>query len=269
MQKRRDFVEIEIIKRLSKGPRNKIDLRDTIVSERDVTPQAFYKIFSKLKEEEVLTVSRDLVSLSAVWVQREINRINAIAHAYGVSGHQIYGNLLQGSVKKVYKFKTLRELDLFWVHAILMIMQGAYKNKPILSLLPHHWFDLLRPETNTVWYQLLGKHVPHFNVLTHATSSEKKHIKMVDVKKHEIMFNENPLNQTEATYLNVVGDMVFEARLDQGAVSAIREAMQGKIFNREQLIDRLGKYQLSIERNPKRADTIRKKVQKYFTTSLV
>ena len=181
--------------------------------------------------------------------------------------HNYFGNLKNGK-KVVFRFKTLRELDLFWTHAVLIAIGDAQKTAVVLSFIPHDWFDLLRPTTADVWFQLLGKKNPHCNVITHAAPEEKKLSEHPGVTRIENMFGTNPLKQKESFYLNVIDDLILEATLDEGVVPGIRNAMRGIPVDVPRLLNRHGIFKLNIRQDSAKALALKKKAQKYFSIRL-
>jgi hypothetical protein len=257
----------KIIAALANGPRNKVELRNEVVG-KDLTCQAFYKAFAALKAEEVITTHKSDVSLSVIWLGQERKRVEKMASSYRLAGYQSYfGNLGEGK-KLSFRFKTLRELDLFWTHVALVAAHDAKKDAAILSFLPHDYFDLLRPVTSDAWFKLLGDESTHANVVTHAAPEEKRHSMHSNVASIETMFGENPLKQGEGTYITIIGDLIFQATLDASAVPGIRRAMRGESADIEKLVDRRGVFKLSIARSRSKATTLKKRAQKYFSLPL-
>lgn len=255
-----------IIDELANGPLERVELRDRVIQKPRVSFQAFYKALIKLRTEEVVTVHRDQISLSIVWIQRALKRANSIAHAYQVPayGHS-FGGLKDGQ-KLSYRFKTLAELELFWTHAVLISISELPASSAILSLAPHYWYELLRPETTDLWYRMAGPH-PHANVITHGFPEEKRLTRRIPGNV-ENMFNVNPLNQKESTYLTIAGDLLFEAHLDPACLSSLAKAVKGDTVDVQRLLRRPGAYRLIIQRNAKKSQNIRAKLQKYFSLRL-
>lgn len=267
MAKTHTLMTERIIAALAKGPCNKVELRNEVVG-RHLTYQGFYKAFAKLKADEVIIVHRTTASLSLVWLEKERERIERTTETYNLSGYRSYfGGLKKGS-KLNFRFKTLRELDLFWTQAVLVAIQGAHRNAAILSFIPHDWFDLLRPSTSDVWFKLLGKRNPHVNVITHAAPEEKKLSEHLGVTRIESMSGINPLKQKESLYINVIDELIFEAVLDESVLSGIRRAMRGEGINVEKLINQPGTFKFLIMHNPAKALVLKKKAQKYFSIRL-
>lgn len=257
-----------IIQALISGPLPRVTLREKVLAGTVYTPQAFYKACAQLRKEEVITLHKNEVSLSIVWIRKELARATTIAETYQIPAYRSSFGGLKDTQKLVYKFKNLAELDLFWTHAVLLVAQDLPQNTPILSLFPHFWFDVLRPVSMDVWFELTGKRNIHINILTHADSKEKRWTPYVPQKNMENLFKVNPLKQSETTYINIVGDMIFDARVDQSSIADLRAAAGGGPVNINELTSRSGVFKLTIERNHAKTAMIRKKCQKYFTIPL-
>src|SRR5882724_5232880 len=103
MVKEKFRVEEQIIRALGRGPRNKIELRNSVVDVCKVTPQAFYKEFDKLKKNETVTISRNLASLSIPWIHRMLENAERVIHSYHLSAYRSYFGNLKNGEKKTYR----------------------------------------------------------------------------------------------------------------------------------------------------------------------
>ncbi len=257
----------KIVEALAHGPRDKVELRNELVGSH-LSLQGFYKSLAQLRSREVVTIHRGTVSLAVVWIQHEMRRLEQMAETYGLPAYRSYFGSLKTGKKLSFTFKTLRELDLFWTQAAIIAIEGAPKDTPMISFLPHDWFDVVRPSSAEIWFKMLGKRNPHVNVITHAAHEERRLSEHPGVTKIESMFGENPLKQKESDYLNVIGDLVFEARLDESVLLGIRRAMCGDPVDIDKLTAKRGVFKLSVKRDPAKALGLKKKIQKYFSIRL-
>ncbi len=267
MQKAHEQMRERIIETLAEGPREKVALRDEVVGTK-LTVQGFYKALARLRAEEVVTVHKGSVSLAVVWIQHQMRRLEEMASVYGIPAYRSYFGSLKNGKRLSFTFKNLRELDLFWTQAALIAIEGAPKDTPVISFLPHDWFDVVRPSSSEIWFKMLGKRNPHVNVITYATREEKKLSEHPGVTKIENMFGENPLQQKESDYVNMIGDLIFEVKLDESVLSGIRNAMRGEPVDINKLTAKTGVFKLSIKRDPAKALALKKKIQKYFSIRL-
>jgi hypothetical protein len=89
-----------------------------------------------------------------------------------------------------------------------------------------------------------------------------------EVKGFERMAAVNPLRQKESTYINIVEDLIFEARFDEKIIREIRRFMDRTEPSADKILDMQGTFRLTIERNAKRARKVENKLKKYFSVSL-
>ena len=256
-----------ILQLLENGPMDKLKLLDSVTSESGCTSQGFYKVLKQLGDDEIVTAHEKTVSLSFFWIQNQLDRISRIASIYRAPVYQSYFGALKEGERIQYRFKTLRKLELFWVHAVLIAVEGSNEHAHIMSLTPHDWFQNLRPDINAWWRKVTTGH-PHWAILTHATNSEMHQTQYTDVQLFERMADINPLRQAEFQYINVVGDLIFEARFDVRAVPMIQRFMEEKEADPNPILDLEGVYKLSIVRNSKKAKMVEKKLKKYFSVPL-
>lgn len=256
-----------IVMLLEKGSMNKSDLLEKVAASEKCTMQGFYKALSQLRKEEVITVDKKKVALSFFWIQEQLDCISRIATVYRAPVYQSYFGALTEGEKISYHFKTLREIELFWVHAVLIAVEGAPKHAHIMSLTPHDWFQGGRPDIDVWWRKITTEH-PHWAVLTHASSEEMRKTHYHDVKLFERVAGKNPLNQKESFYINIVDDLFFEAKFDERVVPKIRSFMKMKDMDPASILDMRGLYTLKVSRNSRKAKMVENKLKKYFSIPL-
>lgn len=267
MQKRDISIRENILQILENGPADKVELLDSVIKKSGCTSQGFYKVLKQLSSDEIISIHKKTVSLSFFWIQNQLDRISRIANIYRAPVYQVYFGALKKGERIQYRFKTLRALELFWVHAVLISVEGSSKHSHIMSLTPHDWFQNLRPDINVWWRRVTTGH-PHWAILTHATNSEMQKTQYPDVELFERMAGVNPLHQAESVYINVVDDLIFEARFDPRVVPMIQRFMAGKETDPNPILDMEGIYKLKVFRDPKKAKMIEKKMKKYFSVPL-
>ncbi len=253
----------KIVDVVSRGPCAKSELLEKLTKERGVTIQGVYKALKQLRAEEIVTVHKNTVSLSAVWIQKQFDHISEVASRYQAPVYQSYFGALKPGEKVTYRFKTLKELHAFWVHAIMIAVRGKHKEATIITLAPHDWFEYLRPGMSGMWDKVLGSHNPHLSIMTHSGVEEKKKSTHPGVRKWQRLFNVNPLKQKESVYINIVGNLIFEAHLDEPTVSKIRDVMVDKQVDVEKILSTAGKFRFTVVNDPRKANSYRKRLYKY------
>lgn len=245
----------------------KAELLVSVSAASECTPQGFYKALNQLREEEKASLDHKKVSLSFFWIKEESERIARVVARYQAPVYQGYFGMLKDGESISYRFKTLRDLELFWVQSVLMAVEGAPIRSNIMSLTPHDWFQGMRPDINERWRKVTTGH-PHWAVLTHATGTEMRRTGYEDVESFERMAGANPLHQSESTYLNIVGELVFQAELDDRIVPLIRGFVDGDSHEADSVLDQEGIYKLKIARNRKKAEKIKKRLKRYFSVPI-
>lgn len=239
-----------------------------------MTAQGVYKALRKLKREEVITVHGKMVSLSLIWIERQIAKYSGIAQTYQTARRENYFLQLHPGEHVAFKFKTLRELDLFWTHAFVLLEAQTKKELPMYAVVPHDWFSSLRPESDKIWSKKLRESArPQGVVITHPTKFDKGVVveRRSTTKQLEFVLGENPFHQDEREYLNVIGQWIFAAKIDNAInrklVAWINDGQSSSRGVEEfgKILGSIGTHRLKIIHSPRRAETLSKKLKKYFT----
>jgi hypothetical protein len=259
-----------IVQLLEKSPLPKKKLIQAILSEKSVTIQAIYKALRSLDETEIITQKNDSVSLSLLWIEKELTRWDTVSQNYhATSRAHAFMNLREGESLKL-KFKNLRELELYWTQAFVYLEKTVSKNLPVYSIIPHDWFYSARPETDTLWIDKSGSRTQRI-VLTHPLTYDRLVSKKRSAKGAEVMIDANPLKQKESQYFNTLGQWLFEVSFDtkvnESLVSwlkqqdTLQQNLDEPIRN---ILSEKGQFTLKISASSKRTNVIQKKLQKYF-----
>ncbi|MEK7662246.1 MAG: hypothetical protein AAB355_01970 [Patescibacteria group bacterium] len=268
-------IENTIIETLESGPAGKADLIKGIGHKTGATAQGIYKALRKLKKEEVVTIHDKTISLSFIWIDGQISKYSKIAQTYQTPRRENYFLQLKSGEHITFKFRTLRELDLFWVHAFVLLEAQISKEIPMYAVVPHDWFSYARPSSDKVWTEKLEESArPQGVVITHPAPLDKKVVIERESKSNflEFVCGENPFKQDERKYVNIIGQWVFEARLDNAINLKLVEYINkdfrdgvigGEIL--EKLLDLPGTNTLKISRSLQRAELLIRKIKKYFT----
>lgn len=267
-------LEEVIIDRLGEGAIEKAELIEYVCKKTVATPQGAYKALRKLKKDEVVTRHDKTVSLSFPWISNQISKFTEIAEVYKVPARENYFLQLKPGEYVSFKFRNLRELDIFWTHAFLLLETQLPKKFPAYSVVPHDWFSYARPSTDKAWGERLDASTRQQGVvITHPASLDKKVLGERKSKFLEYIFGENPYHQDERKYFNIIGQWIFEAKLDAAANHKLIEWIKNNpevVVVREnaelwKIIDLAGSNTLKISRAPRRAETMSRKLNKYFT----
>lgn len=264
-----------LIALLRSGPLKKADLIRAAADKTKATSQATYKALRLLRDKEIITMQRKTVSLSLIWLDDQLNTFKQAIEEYLTKARieTFLGLRPGGSV--TFKFRTLRELDIFWVHTFLLTESQIPSDVPMYAIIPHDWFSYVRPSTDRVWARRLSGGRHQGIVVTHALPFDKRVSQERMAKGLEFMFNKNPLKLDERTYINVIHHWVFQATLDEKVneflVAWMRNHQEAAKNDRRQLdllCDLPGAYRLKITHSSRLAEKLTKKIAKYFTFTL-
>lgn len=275
--KRGKLLEEEVLDFLEEGPRRTTDIIETLALTCAVTRQGVYKALRKLKKEEKVTVHKKMVSLSLVWLGQELVRLSKVAKLYQSPGRGNFFLALNAGEQVTFRFRTLQELDLFWVQAFLQIIPSLQKKEPVYTAGPHDWFAYARPSTDTAWIVAAerGSH-PQRMVITHPAPLDKKVLAYRQRSRSsriETCFGENPFHQSERKYFNIAGSWVFEAVLDERIAETLNSwikrqrclPLSGEEEKElERILHMTGKHHLKISHAPQRSEKLQMKLEKFF-----
>jgi len=263
-------LEKSIISILENGPLKKSELIASIRKKNSVSVQGIYKALRTLKIKEIITAHEKNIGLSLWWIDNELERIHCITRAYSSKTRpSLFLNLRSGEYIKL-RFRTLRELELYWTQTFLMIEDDLPLSTPAYSVIPHDWFYYARPETDTFWLKRQKKRIQRL-IVTHPLSIDRQILKIRIQQKMEVFFNENPLKQSEIDYKNILGEFILEIRLDDKINTLFVDWMkEHPDINKEnlliisKLLDTRGTFTMKIIHSPKKSAKIISRLKKYF-----
>ena len=240
------------------------------------TSQSVYKELSKLRRENIVTISKGNVSLSLLYIEREREKWQ-FAHLVATSQKEFLQKLNRNKTKITFAFKNQRELDLFWTHSFTILAVDIPNNIPRYMVTPHDFFLYTNPETDTFWIKknITDHHisrliVPFANNLDKKVLRKRKHLLGT---RFDFLLNKNPLNQKEYIYINLIGEYIFTGKMDASwhkdfirLLENFKEIPSTKkdFAAIKNAIEARGKFTLSLEKNKEKAELMEKKLRKYF-----
>lgn len=262
-------LEEKIVTLLERGSREK-EFILTELQKSKVSIQGIYKALRSLKEQEIVTIHGRSISLSLWWIDKELGRLNRMARMYQSAARtSSFLDLRPGEYVKL-RFRTLRELELYWTQAFLLIEEELPISLPTYSVAPHDWFYYARPETDALWLRRQKSRSQRL-VITHPLLLDRSILRVRTKQKMEVLFDENPLKQDEEDYKNIIGKFIFETKLDTKVsadfVSWMREhpsVTRQDISEIDSFLDMRGTFTLKISNAPKKAQKIISKLERYF-----
>lgn len=267
-------IEEHIISLLQKDSHSAPELLASIQLKRPrTTKQALYAALRKLRSAEIVVIHKMRVSLSSIWVTKMAEFFTLSKHFYTktVTTDEGFLNLEDGD-RVTYSFKNPNVTDIFWGHAFDILAEITPTSEPIYIYNPHEWFMLARAESEKPLFKKITNTGKQILVLAGATTFlDKMLIKEFDGTFAQYHPTNELLFDKRNYYLNIFDDFIIEARLDEATAKKIDDFYnKTTVWNSEsetqlkKIIASEGKNKLSISRNKKRADTLKKMFKSYF-----
>jgi hypothetical protein len=258
-----------IIDTLAGGELDSLVLLEKVQTKMPVTKQGFYRALRELLAEEVVTKNKQLVLLSPVWVNKVQSFMGRLNKTSVQQGSDTLLHLAEGDTM-VFRFKSVVDLYLLWTHYFFIFCQET--EGPVVFFNSHNFWALLRSDIENEMYAWIKSNKKEaYSVIGYGTPLDRT---TSDYLKKDygigLAYEDRPsIKETE--FPAVFGDYVMSTILDATTVSAINElykkyprwepSVQTEL---EEIISRMRRSKVVIERNKKKAEQLRKKLMKYF-----
>ena len=272
-------IEDYILLHLREKPVLMLDLIHKIQQDRPkTTKQAVYAALRVLKQNEQIVTYKGMAALNLTWLNTMENYFNLAKHNYS-EGNFDQGNFLDLNDKEKikYYFQNSVKADIFWTHAIYLLMAKAKPNEPIFLYNPHEWFLLARNENELGFFQEATR-ASHQICLTsgHATFLDKYVRKYFNNDSSQYNVKTDPVFKKNNYYLNIIGKFLIEAWLDEKVANNLEQLYQNTLSWNDEVIKKIqlivaaaGKMKIIISRNKQRAAKMSKIFKKDFFLKLV
>lgn len=263
------MVRENIIEKLQKGVVGKQSLIEDVTKECDVTIQAVYKELKKLKSDDVVIDKGQKLSLTLWHINQQLEKWGDVNHAYthSVDVSQIFK--IRRGKSSSFTFNNLGELDAFWTQSYLFLERIIPETIPTYACVPHDWFYYSRPASDERWTYSQSR--AQRLIVTHPTELDFAVLKHRRKQGYQFTPNENPLKQSENIYYTLIGDWVFEVRLDRKIGELLNDfILKTPLIEKinQDVLDELllakGMFKLKVYNNPKKAKLLTNKLRKYF-----
>lgn len=269
-------LEYQIITLLQKQSWVIVDLIKELQKTRPkLSKQAVYQIIRSLKKSEIVIVASKRVSLSSIWIDRMYQFFTVAKYAYEGSIHGTIANEtfldLEDGDSIAYQFKNPNTTDIFWGHALHLLTGIMPPNEPVFLYNPHQWFLLARTESEKILLdQAEHSGHPWYQYIAHKTPLDE----MVKpfFKKPNLVHTQEKHYFKENYYVNIFGDFLIEVSLDPKTQHAIDQFYathtewndESRLHITKIVSHMIGRNKLTISRNAKKAEKIKKMLGKYF-----
>lgn len=267
-------VEEILIAHLAKTGATGDELLDTARRlKKTFTKQGLYHVLRQLAEREIVVKHGKQFSLSQLWITRMNDFFALAGKQYGMderTGNDFLS--LSDGDKISYSFKSPVEADRFWAHAFTVLGELLAKREPLYIYNPHEWFFFARKESEEFLFRELQTNGQKVWLICGGTTALDKHVKRYfdgSVLQYH-MVQEYELFEARNYYLNIFGDYIIEARIDESVAEKVDQFYEAHTSVTEETTRVLtalltqGKTSLTISRNKKKAEKLKKIFVPYF-----
>ena len=266
-------IETTLLSLLERGPKRTTDLVAAVMRLTGKTRQAAYLALRKLKEREIVVVSKSIASLNVTWLNKMTEFLTVARHQYLHESINDNGFLnLHDGEKVQYNFNSPAHTDAFWSHVFNILVETSQTNDPVFIYDPHDWFLITRLKNE----RLLMESVTARGKLLLVAVQGKTPLDAY-VSRHL----DDPLQQyskgiliseDKSYYLNIIDDYLIEVWLDKEGSKQIEEVYNKTAKYDEKAITQLeritaskGKNKFRVSRNARKALKLKKQLSKYFS----
>ncbi|MBP6858133.1 MAG: hypothetical protein KBC11_03050 [Candidatus Pacebacteria bacterium] len=235
------------------------------------TKQALYQLLRKLMDREIVVKHGKTFSLSQVWILKMNDFFSIVQKQYSIDERGGNDFLALGDGDKIsYSFKSPIEADRFWGHAF-NILVGTLRDDPLYIYNPHEWFFFARKESEEFLFkELKNKNQQVWLICGSNTELDKYVGRYFDGSVLQYYMDQSEIFEARNYYLNIFGDYIIEARIDEKVAEKVdRFFNENKVVTEKtsELLTKLldqGKTNLTISRNKKKAEKLKKLFTPYF-----
>ncbi len=267
-------IEEQVANLLQKNSLTGARLLEEIKKDRPkTTKQAVYAALRVLRSGEIVVKHKKLFSLSSVWIMKMAEFFQLAKHFYTKTATADEGFLsLEDGDRVSYAFKNPNVADIFWGHAFDILSEITPLNEPVYLYNPHEWFLLARHDSEKAIFDRITKTGKQVLVIAGGnTILDKNLTKEFDGKISQYYPTDEMIFEKRNYYLNIFDDFIIEALIDEDVAKKIDAFYQTtSTWNKEseivlkRIIETEGKNKLTISRNNKRAEKLKKIFKKYF-----
>lgn len=269
-------VSDHIIHALGNGPLPTLDLVETVMTShpKNPTKQGVYKALRELKSTKVVSIVKGVVSLHSHWMDYMSHFITlAKFHAQEQVSEKNFLQLQEGE-RISYHFNSAKEADVFWDHVFGYFIDIMKPEEALFTYTPHDWTVLTSHYEAELQLarKLLTKNIPYLATVGYRFPFDKLTKKKFKILKN-IQYNnlEKPFSEKIDYYFTIFGNFIVEVFPDKSTAQTIHEFFKtGNSFTEEKeselekIISKRGKVRMVISHNAKKAEKLKKKLQKDF-----
>jgi len=267
-------IEDYILRYLQSGPILMLDLVKKIQNDRlKTTKQAVYAALRILKQNEQIITYKGMASLNLSWLNAMVNYFALAQNSYA-KGDPAQGSFidLENKEKIKYYFKNPIKADIFWTHALYLLIERSAAKEPIFIYNPHEWFLLARADNEKEVFKTIIEKGHRLLLTVGGNTFLDRYIKKsFDNDSSQYHSLETPLFKEKNYYLNIVGDFLIEVWLDKNISDKIENFYkdatawdENRLAELKDIISGESRMKIVISRNQQKAEKIKRSLKKYF-----
>lgn len=258
---------------LRDGP---VKISDLIVKIKEIrkgtTKQGIYKVLSKLLNDEIIVISKKVVSLNILWLDKMYEFFTLAENAYSkvsFAPGQILS--LSDGDRIQYSFKTTVFADSFWNHTLLLLNKVIDPSEPLLIYNPHWWFIMGRENSEKILMRKITSYRQFLIAVAGNKPLDKIMFKYFDNNMSQYYLIGKNLFGINNYYVNIMGDILIEVWLNKTVSRAIENiynqytSINNEVINKIQnVINMKNRSKIVISKNTKKLKRIKNKLEKFF-----
>lgn len=237
---------------------------------KTLTKQALYVVLRRLIGQEVVVKHGTMFSLSNVWLGKMAEFFQRAQERYGVRTEGVDFLNLQDGDKISYAFKSPHEADRFWGHAF-DVLADMHTKEPVYIYNPHEWFIFARQESELHLFNKLKDAKRQLWLTIGSRDPLDVYAKQFfDGQYLQYHMLERPLFEKGNYYLNIFGDYIIEATIDDAIAAQVEglykttPAFDDAVIPALQRLVSKGKTKLTISKNARKAQKLKKLFEPHF-----
>jgi len=266
-------IEENILFLLKKGPQKSLVLVAKIKEIRpQTTKQAVYVALRMLNAEQNIVIAKGVASLNLSWLNEMTNFFASAKSSYVKNSNDGSFLALADKERIKYYFQTVEKADIFWTHAIYVLIEQLASEQPIFFYNPHEWFLLARNKNEQALIDSFAHKNHPFLLTVGGNFPLDKHIaSSFDTAKSQYNMLAKPMLKEDNYYLNIFGDFLIEVWLDKEIADEVESLYRTATNFDEDAKEKIqkilacqGRMRLVISRNHKKATKLKKTLARDF-----
>ena len=237
------------------------------------TLRGIYKELAKLEREGIVVKVREDYSLRLAWVIHLLSFVDLLYDVY-LDPKLVASLLHQGQDKVTWHFNNLTKMDMVWTQ-LMLGMHCACPGKVMCIWCPHQWFDLAHGEKQRQFMRAneLAEN-KRLHIIGGRTYLDEVCIPHLP-KSSRYSFAKSPFEELRSVYYTLIGEYLITVKLDRRTTERIEQLFDSVGSERDKNAANLVNFfsepvkaSLTLEKNAKKAQQIKKKFALFFGVSL-